>query len=91
MIGTVLSIGKKNVKVKFKAQHFLIEHIKYIPFDKIAEENEKICIVWEKWKGKNGRGGYRLEKIAYKEQLIIAKEYPYQKLIWEDSCNIILK
>lgn len=33
--------------------------------DKVARPDEKICIVWEKWKGKNGRGGYRLDKTMY--------------------------
>jgi hypothetical protein len=33
--------------------------------DKVAKPDEKICIVWEKWKGKNGRGGYRLDKTMY--------------------------
>jgi len=33
--------------------------------DKVARLDEKICIVWETWKGKNGRGGYRLDKTMY--------------------------
>jgi hypothetical protein len=36
-----------------------------VSLDKIATSSEMICIVWEQWKGKNGRGGYRLDKTMY--------------------------
>jgi len=36
-----------------------------VSLDKIATSNEVVCIVWEKWKGTNGRGGYRLDKTMY--------------------------
>ena len=29
---------------------------------------ERIAIVWETWKGRNGRGGYRIERNLYDNQ-----------------------
>lgn len=38
---------------------------KNIPKEKCAFPDEQVCIVWEQWKGVNGRGGYRVEKNLY--------------------------
>lgn len=54
-----------------------------IPNEKIAAEHETICIVWEMWKGKNGRGGYRLEREMYQERHEPAYLYHPSKLVWE--------
>lgn len=29
---------------------------------------ERIAIVWEMWKGRNGRGGYRIERTRYADE-----------------------
>lgn len=49
------------------------KHTKYVPKEKCALPDEKVCIVWETWKGKNGRGGYRVEREKYENFRIPAK------------------
>jgi hypothetical protein len=39
--------------------------------DKYIPKATPFCLVWEMWKGVNGRGGYRLETTAYPEALAI--------------------
>lgn len=78
--GVVKSIGRVNVKITHSFGG--IKDLT-IPFDKVAEPDEKICVVWEQWKG--GEGGYRLERDLYSKYRIPAKNYPYQKYIYEDS------
>ena len=82
MSGTIESIGPKNVKIYFNTPPFKQMHISK-PFDKVAEPDENICIVWEQWKG--SRGGYRIERQLYQNKLKPAKNWPYQALVWEDS------
>jgi len=36
-----------------------------IPRVKCAYPGERVCIVWEMWKGRNGRGGYRVERKEF--------------------------
>lgn len=36
-----------------------------ILLDKVAMTEDHVCIVWESWRGKNGRGGYRVERELY--------------------------
>ena len=43
--------------------------------EKVALPEEEVCIVWELWRGRNGRGGYRLERNAeYPHPLVKASE-----------------
>lgn len=84
MSGVVESIGPKNVKIYMSYRQTFISK----PFDKVAEPDENICIVWERWKGVNGRGGYRIERQLYQNRLMPAKNWPSQALVWEDSYRI---
>lgn len=77
----VLSIGDKKVKVKV----LISGYEKRVPFDKVAEPDESIAVVWERWKGTNGIGGYRLERELYPNKRRDAKKWPHQALVWEDS------
>lgn len=76
----VLSISGKNVKVKF----LINDSERSFPFDKVAEPDESIAVVWEQWKGANGRGGYRIERELYPNKRREAKKWPHQALVWED-------
>ena len=44
--------------------------------EKCVWKHERIAIVWEMWKGRNGRGGYRIERELYADQ----RDYAYK---WE--------
>ncbi len=68
LCGKVVSLGKVNVKVQWDGK------ISSIKKEKVAELNESVCIVWELWRGRNGRGGYRVERELYPQFRIPAKD-----------------
>lgn len=81
--GTVISIGRKNIKISYN------NHMNYYnPNDvrmltkkpeQLALLNEPMCVVWEQWKGVNGRGAYRLEFNLYTQHHLLGKNYPRQR------------
>jgi len=58
------------------------------PKEKCAFPDELVCIVWECWKGKNGRGGYRVEKELYPDLRVPAKNVYYQHSTKRNSGRI---
>lgn len=67
----VLKTNSKSVKLLIDLPSSL-PYEKNMPYDKVAHIDENICVVWETWKGRNGRGGYRLERKAYPEHSLPA-------------------
>jgi hypothetical protein len=45
-----------------------------VPNEKVAGPEERVVVVSELWKGKNGRGGYRVEREMHDEFRIPAKD-----------------
>lgn len=81
MHGEVTSIGPKNVKIE--AQYYGPgTYTTSKPFDRVAEPDESICIVWQRWKGVEG--SYRIERELYPHRRRSAKNWPHQALVWED-------
>ena len=76
--GELVSSGPKNNKILIPAQHGCIEHTKAIPKEKCASGDEEVCVVWEMWKGRNGRGGYRVERNLYLTDRVSASRVHYQ-------------
>ena len=70
-LGTLVGEGKKNYKIFFSGC-WMTDHTRYVPKDKCARPDESVCVVWETWKGKNGRGGYRVERELYPEHRVRA-------------------
>lgn len=68
-LGTLLPTkSKKNLKIK--DYHGFV---RTVAIDKTATPDELVCIVWETWKGVNGRGGYRVERTLYPTHRVAAK------------------
>ena len=67
--GTVLKVNNKSIKVHIPAQKSFIEHTKNCKPEKVLKYGTPAVIVWETWKGVNGRGGYRLETQMYSDYL----------------------
>jgi hypothetical protein len=42
--------------------------------EKCARPGESVCVVWERWRGVNGRGGYRVEREMYPELRVPAEQ-----------------
>jgi hypothetical protein len=76
--GEILSEGKKNFKVLCNWGNG--KKAVYIPKEKCAYPTEEVCVVWETWKGKNGRGGYRVERELYPTDRVPATQVHYQHI-----------
>lgn len=78
---TLIKKGKVNYKVEFPDGRTV-----YVKPDKFVQEDESICVVWMTYRGVEG--SYRIEKELYPHRRRIAKEYPRQALVWEDSLGV---
>ena len=81
------SKGTKNNKVLYYGTELSVKK------EKCASPDEKLVIVWEMWKGRNGRGGYRLEREMYKEYAFpsneIARQHYGNGRVTEDSHGVL--
>lgn len=74
--GILVSEGPKNYKIEIRWKNGT--KIKSFPKEKCAFPVEKIVVIWETWKGKNGRGGYRVERKLYSDDRILAENVSQQ-------------
>ena len=75
----VMKVNAKSVKLEFVARHAWGKTFtKNVPHEKVAHSDEVVCVVWEMWKGKNGRGGYRVERELYPESRVPARDVCFQ-------------
>ena len=81
--GIVIKANPKSVKVKIPAQSYYIEHVMSVPYNKILKAGTLAVLVWETWKGKNGRGGYRFETDLYSKILLPVENIPHKKYLCE--------
>lgn len=63
--GKVLSVGPKNIKIIAPSVDFSCQVVVRKPYDKCAALEEEVAVIWEMWRGRNGRGGYRIERENY--------------------------
>jgi hypothetical protein len=79
--GELISEGPKNYKiaVPFLNEHGVMDsYPKSFPKEKCAFPGEKVAVIWEQWKGRNGRGGYRVERELYPDLRVDAENVMYQ-------------
>jgi len=76
--GILLAEGSKNYKIHIPASGWFTAQSKSVAKEKCAFPDEIVCVVWEQWKGKNGRGGYRVEKELYPNDRVRADHVSYQ-------------
>lgn len=83
--GVVLKVNSKTVKVSIPSGQSFCQaaYEKNFALAKVAHEDEPIAVIWELWKGVNGRGGYRLDRDMYPDRLMPAKTWPWQRYVYE--------
>lgn len=84
VIGRVVRLSAKSATVHFPAQGCYSEYTRATPYQKIAKRGDRVVLVWETWKGTNGRGGYRLEGSAYESVRLPVEEIAHQSYLQED-------
>lgn len=64
---TIIKINKKKIKVDVQDNAIFghIRHTRNVEPEKMTKYHEDIAVIWEQWKGVNGRGGYRIERVLY--------------------------
>lgn len=89
--GELISEGPKRYKIRTPANGMFKEWTQYVAKEKCAFPDEIVCVVWETWRGVNGRGGYRVEREAYPEHRMPAQGICYASWgngrVQEDSPN----
>ena len=78
--GVLVSEGKKNFKIYTPGNDFYPSRTFYVSKDKCAFPDDVVCVVWQSFKGKNGRGSYYVEHELYPEHRIPAKQIARQSI-----------
>ena len=73
--------NKKTFTVYMLPEPFWKAETRRVPKDKYVSKDTPFCVVWEQWKGVNGRGGYRLDTTKYPDKLAIGGK----ELVLEDK------
>jgi hypothetical protein len=71
-VGKLVRTNKKTYTIFYNAPAG-IPHNRTVPKEKCAFPGESVCVVWETWRGVNGRGGYRVERELYPESRVPAE------------------
>lgn len=85
----VKSIGRKRIKVTFQIPGCNPGE-KFVYPEKLASLDENVVLVWEQWKGVNGRGAYRIERVLYPEYHRPAGTI-YRQQVYEKSYGVLLE
>jgi len=74
---TYISTNRTGTKNKVHVPAYAIPgniaHDTMVPIEKCAWPDEVVCVVWDRTKGRNGRGSYRVERNLYPRWRIPAK------------------
>ena len=87
--GTVLKVNPKGIKVHIAAVFGCVDYVSSFKPEKVFKFGTQAVIVWELWKGKNGRGGYRVDTLLYTDlarPIEIIKPSVY---LYEDSFGVV--
>lgn len=80
---TVVSVGRARLKVKHEVMNGntgqLYDYFTTPPLEKCAHPTDLVVVVWEMWRGVNGRGGHRIEREMYPEHRIAAQHIGRQR------------
>jgi hypothetical protein len=88
-INLIKAIVEVSGNQRIKIRNVISRRSHFVKIENIAREYEKMCVVWERWKGKRrGYSRYRIEKNIYKNRQKEAKFWPDQALVWEDSYGV---
>ncbi len=69
--GNLLKTNKATFKIEV-SNNDGTSHTRLVRKEKCAFPEERVCVVWETWRGCNGRGGYRVEKFFYRRERVLA-------------------
>ena len=77
-LGVLIKENSKTYTIKTTPRAFFSEQTIRINKEKCALPDDVVCIVWETWKGKNGRGSHRVERELYPDKRVPANSIARQ-------------
>jgi len=84
----IVKVGRVNYRIKDSyGNHELV-----VKPEKIAALDESVCVVWETWKGRNGRGAHRVEREMYPQHRLPANQVGRQDgngRVTEESIGVL--
>lgn len=83
--GKVTWVGSKKVKIACGNGQTYTK-----PREKCAAYDEIVAVVWEQWKGRNGRGSYRVERELYSDLRKPAQQIAYNARLYEKEHGVLL-
>jgi len=88
-LGKVVKVNPKGIKVLVAASGGCIQYLGNFKYEKVCKVDTKAVLVWERWKGKNGRGGYRLDTIMYPELAQAVSNIRGMTYLYEDTFGVV--
>jgi len=86
--GKVVKVNPKGIKVLVAASGGCVQYLGNFKYEKVCKVDTKAVLVWERWKGKNGRGGYRLDTIMYPELAQSVSDIRGMAYLYEDNFGV---
>lgn len=87
--GTILKINQKSIKVQLFAEQWRPKRIGNFKREKVFKYGTLAVLVWELWKGKNGRGSYRIDTQMYTDLAKPIEEIPASSYLYEDTFGVV--
>jgi hypothetical protein len=79
----VLKTNKNRVKIQVPQYKGCIAHTKSVTNQSLIHTSVPFTIVWERWKGRNGRGAYRIDTTNYPQHNKLGHRATYE-YVYED-------
>ncbi len=88
--GTVVKVNPKGIKVHIAAGFGCVDYVSSFKPEKVFKIGTLAVLVWELWKGKNGRGGYRVDTLMYSELARPIETIKSSVYLYEDSFGCVV-
>ena len=87
--GKVIKVNPKGIKVHVVASFGCMDYVGSFKYEKVFKFGTNAVLVWERWKGKNGRGGYRVDTILYPELVREIETIRPSVYLYEDTFGVV--
>ena len=87
--GSVIKINPKSIKVFVIGSFGCIDYESNFKQEKVIKLGTKGVLVWEQWKGSNGRGAYRFDTIMYPELSKNVEDIRPSTYLYESAFGVV--
>jgi hypothetical protein len=87
--GKVSKVNPKGVKVFVMDALGCIVYESNFKYEKVIKLGTKGVLVWETWKGRNGRGGYRFDTVMYPQLARNVEDIRGNTYLYETAFGVV--